>query len=76
MDISNKLDSIDPVDPKPVYTGDINYDTALQILIEELEKEGVWETNFRVKVAVKTLAAKILIQETKINEALAILMQK
>lgn len=70
-------DSIDPVDDKkPIDTSDINYDTALQVLIEELEKAGIWETNFRVKVAVKILSAKLLIQESKINEALAILMRK
>jgi len=70
-------DSIDPVDEKkPIDTSDINYETALQVLIEELEKAGIWETNFRVKVAVKILSAKLLIQESKINEALAILMRK
>lgn len=70
-------DSIDPVDDKkPIDTSDINYETALQVLIEELEKAGIWETNFRVKVAVKILSAKLLIQESKINEALAILMRK
>ena len=79
MDTSNIQinDSIDPVDDKkPIDTSDINYDTALQVLIEELEKAGIWETNFRVKVAVKILSAKLLIQESKINEALAILMRK
>jgi len=70
-------DSIDPTDEKkPIDTSDINYETALQVLIEELEKAGIWETNFRVKVAVKILSAKLLIQESKINEALAILMRK
>jgi len=79
MDINNILlnDSIDPVDDKkPIDTSDINYETALQVLIEELEKAGIWETNFRVKVAVKIISAKLLIQESKINEALAILMRK
>jgi len=79
MDTSNIQlnDSIDPIDDKkPIDTSDINYETALQVLIEELEKAGIWETNFRVKVAVKILSAKLLIQESKINEALAILMRK
>ena len=40
-------DSIDPTDEKkPIDTSDINYETALQVLIEELEKAGIWETNF------------------------------
>jgi hypothetical protein len=70
-------DSIDPVeDVKPVSTVDINYENALQVLIEELEKAGIWEKNMRVKVAVKILSAKLLLQESKINEALAILMRK
>jgi hypothetical protein len=57
-------------------TVDINYENALQVLIEELEKAGIWEKNMRVKVAVKILSAKLLLQESKINEALAILMRK
>lgn len=76
MEFSN-LDSIKPVeDVKPIDVSDINYETALQVLIEELEKAGIWESNYRVKVAVKILSAKLLLQESKINEALAILMRK
>jgi hypothetical protein len=69
-------DSIDPVEETKPTTVDINYDNALQVLIEELEKAGIWEKNMRVKVAVKILSAKLLLQESKINEALAILMRK
>lgn len=76
MEFSN-LDSIKPVeDVKPIDVSDINYETALQVLIQELEKAGIWESNYRVKVAVKILSAKLLLQESKINEALAILMRK
>jgi len=76
MEFSN-LDSIKPVeDVKPFDVSDINYETALQVLIQELEKAGIWESNYRVKVAVKILSAKLLLQESKINEALAILMRK
>jgi chemotaxis receptor (MCP) glutamine deamidase CheD len=73
MDDNNNVlnESIDSIgEKKPVDTSDINYETALQVLIEELEKAGVWESNFRAKVAVKILSAKLLIQERKINEAL------
>ena len=76
MEFSN-LDSIKPVENvKPIDVSDINYETALQVLIQELEKAGIWESNYRVKVAVKILSAKLLLQESKINEALAILMRK
>ena len=69
-------DSIEPVEETKPTTVDINYENALQVLIEELEKAGIWEKNMRVKVAVKILSAKLLLQESKINEALAILMRK
>jgi len=69
-------DSIEPVEETKPTTVDINYENALQALIEELEKAGIWEKNMRVKVAVKILSAKLLLQESKINEALAILMRK
>ncbi len=76
---NNKIalnDSIEPVEETKPTTVDINYENALQVLIEELEKTGIWEKNMRVKVAVKILSAKLLLQESKINEALAILMRK
>jgi hypothetical protein len=76
---NNKIalnDSIEPVEETKPTTVDINYENALQVLIEELEKAGIWEKNMRVKVAVKILSAKLLLQESKINEALAILMRK
>jgi hypothetical protein len=68
--------SIEPVEETKPTTVDINYENALQVLIEELEKAEIWEKNMRVKVAVKILSAKLLLQESKINEALAILMRK
>ena len=66
-------DSIDPIEETKPTTVDINYENALQVLIEELEKAGIWEKNMRVKVAVKILSAKLLLQESKIKEALDIL---
>jgi len=58
---------------KPEDNSDITEETAQQILIEELEKSGVWQKNMRVKIAVKILFAQILNQQTKIDTAISIL---
>lgn len=55
---------------------DINYETAVSVLLEELENEGVWSRNMRIKVATKILLAKLSLLEQKVDGAIAILTTK
>ena len=73
---ATNISIVNPVAPKPTDTTDINYENADEILIDELSKAGIWDTNLRVKVATKVLLAKMTILQTKVDGALAILMQK
>lgn len=58
------------MDIKPVDTSDITEENAQQVLIEQLERAGVWEKDMRVKVAVKILFGQIGDLQMKIALAL------
>lgn len=57
----------------PIDNSDITEETALQILIQELEDQGIWQKSLRVKIAVKILSGNIMRLEGKIEEAVSIL---
>jgi hypothetical protein len=57
----------------PIDNSDITEETALQILIQELEDQGIWQKSLRVKIAVKILSGNIQRLEGKIEEAVSIL---
>ena len=57
----------------PIDNSDITEETALQILIQELEDQGIWQKSLRVKIAVKILSGNIQRLEGKIEEVVSIL---
>ena len=64
------MDNIEPIQTNP----DINEETALTILIDILSNTPLWQKDPNVKICCKTIGAKIINLETKIDGAVSVLL--
>jgi len=63
------MDSIDT----PVNNVEITEENALTVLIDILSNHPIWQKDPNVKICCKTVGAKIINLETKIDAAISIL---
>jgi len=62
------MDKLEPITLE--INPDINVDNALSFLVDILDKTALWEKDPNVKVCCKFIGAKIIGQQTKIDNAL------
>jgi hypothetical protein len=67
---------VEPSDELPQPVPEINYDNALQMLIEELDRLGIYSTNAIVKTSIHVLDGKIYALQNKIEYASMILSKQ
>lgn len=64
------MDNIEPIEPNL----EINEENALTVLIDILSNTPIWNKDPNVKICCKTIGAKIINLETKIDGAVSVLL--